>query len=106
MWLILAQLAVAFVGGLIAAGVIVLVGGLGVAGALKTSITSLSAQVGDFEQRLTRQQKRDAANTAVEKRAETLSLKDEAQARLNEQPASATPARPSVLNFRRRYNGI
>ena len=77
LWLF-AQLVVAAVGGLIAAGIWLALGGLGAISNLKKRTEVLDDEVKRLNDRVSRDQKTRAALIAVEARTEAKSIKDEA----------------------------
>ena len=91
LWMLL-ELSVAFVGGLMACGIIVAYGGLGALRELRKGQDSLHDEVGRLNNRLSRDQKTRSAEKGVEARAETKSLVDQAQERLA-RPAAANVVR-------------
>jgi len=99
-WLILGQLAVALLGGLISAGLIVAIGGLGAIRRAQSAADSANDELQTLGDRLNRHIKRVASHTAVEAKAEGRTLKEEAQAHLL--AAQAPPEagrRPSVFHL-------
>ncbi len=99
-WLILGQLVVAFFGGLIAAGLLVAIGGLGEVRRAKNAADLANASIQTLDDRLNRHIKRVASHTAVEARAETRTLKEQAQAHLSAaQEPQSTERRPSVFHL-------
>lgn len=99
-WLIVGQLVVALLGGLIAAGLVVALGGLGAIRRAQKAADSANDELQTVSDRLNRHIKRVASHTAVEAKAETRTLKEQAEAHLA--AAQAPPAagrRPSVFHL-------
>lgn len=101
-WLILAQLLVAFGGGLIAAGIIVAIGGLGAIRRAQSTADQAAADILLTNERLIRHQKRVASAQGVDARAQTRTLKEEAEAHLASSQPDNKPRRPSVIQMMRR----
>lgn len=101
-WLILAQLLVAFVGGLISAGILVAIGGMGAIRQAQNTADSAKNDLAVLEDRLTRHQKRVASAQGVAAKEETRSLKEEAEAHLAGNERDVKPRRPSVIQLLRR----
>lgn len=87
LWLIV-ELSVAFVGGLMACGIIVAFGGLGALRDLRKGQDSLEDEVSRINNRLSRDQKSRAGEKAVEARAEAKSLQQQALEGLTPSPSS------------------
>lgn len=101
-WLIIAQLLVSFVGGLLAAGCIVAIGGLGAIRRIQTASDRANEEVQTVADRLNRHIKRVASHTAVEAKAEARTLQEQAAAHLaGSQAHQDAPRRPSVLQIMR-----
>jgi len=101
LWLILGELLVAFVGGMIAAGVLVAIGGMGAIRRAQSSADQANSEVALVSERLTRHQKRVASVQGVEARAATLSVKEQAEAHLAGAEREDKPRRPSVIRMLR-----
>jgi len=99
-WLIFGQLVVATVGGFVAAGLWVAIGGMGAIRRAQNVADAAHADVKEVSERLSRHQKRVASHQAVEVRAEHRTLEQEAQAHLAVPPVP--PGRPSVVQYLRR----
>lgn len=99
-WLIVGQLVVSLIGGLIAAGLVVALGGLGAVRRAQKAADSAHDELQTLDDRLNRHIKRVASHTAVESKAETRSLKEQAQAHLLALERPQEPARrPSVFHL-------
>lgn len=92
LWMV-AQLSVAFVGGLLACGMIVAGGGLGALRDLRKAHDSLEDEVGRLGTRLSRDQKTRAGEKGIEARAEARTLTEQAHQHL------ATPASKNVVRM-------
>lgn len=101
-WLILAQLLVSFAGGLIAAGIIVAIGGMGAIRQAQSTADSAKNDLAVLDDRLTRHQKRVASAQGVAAKEKTQTLKEEAEAHLASSESGPKPGRPSVLQLLRR----
>ena len=101
-WLILGQLFVAFAGGMIAAGILVAIGGLGGIRRAQSTADAAKHDLAVLDERLTRSQKRQASAQGVEARAETRSLKEQAEAHLASPESRENNQRPSVIQLLRR----
>lgn len=99
-WLIVGQFVVSLVGGLIAAGLVVAIGGLGAIRRAQNAANTANDELQTVSDRLNRHIKRVASHTAVEAKAETRTLKEQAQAHLLAAGAPQEPVRrPSVFHL-------
>ncbi len=90
---IIGQLVVACIGGLMAAGIWLTLGGLGAMSHLNKRADVLDDQVTRLDQRLSRDQKTRAAATALEARVEARSIKEQALDHLSSQKPALVSSR-------------